>query len=372
MPPLRQLRGRTGGGAPRWWQTLALGRIAAALNEKGLAAPYDDPSHTKPAGRGWSAVQVHTMLRNERYTGRVVWNKREWVKDPVTKKRRPRLRPESEWVVKEDPELRIVPQDLWEAAQARHRTNGPRGGGVVNGKKKVRLLSGMLRCGICGSAMSIVGARGEWANYGCSAHHSKGDAICANGRLISERRVTEQVMTGLSEFVQSPQFQDYVEQSTAAADRAKRKTLGGDVQRLQAAVEAQAARAMRAGERFMESDGSQAMKAILQREEAKLRALQQQLSEASPREPKQAPPDYHKAGKAIEDILALVAVNPEGARVRLARFLSPVVLNPETDEATGKVDYAFDISLKNDSAALLAGGRVMPSVVDGLGCGGRI
>jgi hypothetical protein len=46
-------------------------------------------------------------------------------------------------------------------------------------------------------------------------------------------------------------------------------------------------------------------------------------------------------------------------------------MTPERDEETGEVDYTFDISLKNDSAAL-AGGRVTPSVVDGQSCGGRI
>jgi len=39
------------------------------------------------------------------------------------------------------------------------------------------------------------------------------------------------------------------------------------------------------------------------------------------------------------------------------------------DQETGELVYNFDISLKNDSASL-AGGRSVPSVVDGHGCGG--
>lgn len=52
--------------------------------------------------------------------------------------------------------------------------------------------------------------------------------------------------------------------------------------------------------------------------------------------------------------------------VREASSPSPD-LTPERDEETGKLDYAFDISLRNDSAAL-AGGRVIVET----GCGGRI
>jgi hypothetical protein len=46
------------------------------------------------------------MLRNERYAGRVVGNKQEWIK--VDGKRRPRLRPESEWKVRDEPALAII------------------------------------------------------------------------------------------------------------------------------------------------------------------------------------------------------------------------------------------------------------------------
>jgi len=43
----------------------ALGRIAATLNVEGVPAPYDGRGYSKPAGRGWAANQIHSMLRNE-------------------------------------------------------------------------------------------------------------------------------------------------------------------------------------------------------------------------------------------------------------------------------------------------------------------
>lgn len=92
-----------------------------------MPAPYDQIGYEKRAGRGWAKTQVRSMLRNERYLGVVVWNKREFFLDPVTKKRRSRLRPEKEWVKNVIPELRVVTDEVWAATQERHQTRS-RGG----------------------------------------------------------------------------------------------------------------------------------------------------------------------------------------------------------------------------------------------------
>ena len=59
------------------------------------------------------------MLANPIYIGKVIWNRREWVLNPETKRRVPKMRPESEWIVTEQPELRIIPQALWNRVQDR-------------------------------------------------------------------------------------------------------------------------------------------------------------------------------------------------------------------------------------------------------------
>ena len=52
----------------------------------------------------------------------MVWNRQRFLKDPDTGKRVTRLNPESEWVIKDVPELRIVDDELWQAVQARYAT----------------------------------------------------------------------------------------------------------------------------------------------------------------------------------------------------------------------------------------------------------
>jgi hypothetical protein len=43
------------------------------------------------------------MLQNERYIGRLIWNRSEWVKDPDSGKRTRRERPQDQWTVRECP-----------------------------------------------------------------------------------------------------------------------------------------------------------------------------------------------------------------------------------------------------------------------------
>lgn len=77
-------------------------------------------------GGTWCSSALHGvqakrtgMFNNEIYIGRVIWNKRQFTKDPDTGKRRATMRPESEWVITDAPELRIIPQDLWDRVKAR-------------------------------------------------------------------------------------------------------------------------------------------------------------------------------------------------------------------------------------------------------------
>lgn len=96
----------------------SLKKTAKRLMTEGVPRPR--------TGRGTSQfVWVHTcvreMLRRDLYIGRIIWNKRKYMKNPGTNKRVSRLRPEAEWVVIERPELRIVSDELWNAVQRRIR-----------------------------------------------------------------------------------------------------------------------------------------------------------------------------------------------------------------------------------------------------------
>ena len=143
------------------------------------------------------------MLRRDIYRGRVVWNKRKYKKRPGTNKRISVPRPESQWVVMDRPELRIVSQDLWDRVQINLKATAVRFPGMKPGLQNRStsvpyLFSGILKCGECGANLSILTGRGKSNNaaaYGCPHHVNRG--VCSNN-LYQRRDVLErQLLAGL-------------------------------------------------------------------------------------------------------------------------------------------------------------------------------
>jgi DNA invertase Pin-like site-specific DNA recombinase len=133
--------------------------IAFALNREGVHFPAQE-TQRGPHRRGWAVSAVRVILRNEKYSGVWVWNKRCFIKDPDTGRRRALPRPPEDWIRREHAERRIIDAALWEAVQERlafEKTYGvgpgqpPRGGAHV--AYSSYLLSGVLRCGGCGARM---------------------------------------------------------------------------------------------------------------------------------------------------------------------------------------------------------------------------
>ena len=78
-----------------------------------------------PRGTRWNASTIngnnargHGMLLNELYAGRIVWNKVRMVKDPATGKRISRINAKDQHRITEAPQLRIIDDAAWNAAQA--------------------------------------------------------------------------------------------------------------------------------------------------------------------------------------------------------------------------------------------------------------
>ncbi|WP_343211106.1 recombinase family protein, partial [Brucella sp. 10RB9214] len=184
--------------------------IARTLNEEGVPGPN---------GKLWSdtTIRGHVkrgtgLVNNELYIGRLIWNRLRYIKDPSTGKRVSRLNPESEWIITDVPELRIVGDELWQAARARqdevaqkfvnvreavrahHKQNR------LNGARRPKsLLSGLVFCGCCGGPYSLRGAD----RFACSNHISKG--ACSNSRTIPREELERRVLTGLWDKMMSPE-----------------------------------------------------------------------------------------------------------------------------------------------------------------------
>lgn len=98
----------------------SLRTIVHSLNDERVPSPSKGAG--KEAGRpGWGITTVRWVLRNERYLGRVVWNRLQFVKDPDTGKRRPVKRPNPNGLPLRSPSYRSSPTSFgarWRAAGA--------------------------------------------------------------------------------------------------------------------------------------------------------------------------------------------------------------------------------------------------------------
>lgn len=346
---------------------MSLGDLIKALNTERVPAPADGKPHK--AIRGWSKSLLFFVLRNERYVGQMVWNKRQWFRDPITKRRRYRERPESEWIRTEQPELAIIDRETWDRVHARNEENARASGKPGRTGYMDHMLSGLLRCGTCGSPLTIVSRSGKnglrWSNYGCGARHAKGETACSNRRTVSELRVNRAVLGALMEFVQSSDFTAWVEDAIRATEEAQTQPDDGGLRRLEVAVRTQEARVEKVASTLLEVGASEFLKAKLRQEEEKLREMRQALvTAATPKRVARPLPKItvHQVLAVLDDVGRIASEAPRQARDVLATVIEPVVLRPTPE------GYEAEIRLRSRTAALASGRPVF----DAVGCGGRI
>jgi site-specific DNA recombinase len=191
-------------------------RIAADLNRDGIPSP---------TGKRWNDTTIRGnrivssgILNCELYVGVIRWNRQRQLKDPDTGRRVLRLNPESQWIRTDAPELRIVPQDLWDATKARQdeltaryqnqietsaaamRTIKARNGGLNATHRPRTLLSGLVVCGCCGGSY----ARRGQDRYACT-NHVLGHR-CDNARTIARQVLETRVLAGLRDNMMTPEI----------------------------------------------------------------------------------------------------------------------------------------------------------------------
>jgi site-specific DNA recombinase len=188
--------------------------IAKHLNDCHAPCPRPRPSNGKPSG--WAPSSVRQVLIRPIYRGEILWGKTK-KRDPWGV-RRARRRPEREWLRIPAPALRIIPEELWQAAQERltavraaylRGTDGQLWGRPANGiESKYLLGGGLTRCGECGSSLYVVsrshGKRRVYL-YQCTANRLRGRTSCANNHLLWLEEADEEIVTKLLERVLVPE-----------------------------------------------------------------------------------------------------------------------------------------------------------------------
>ncbi|MBR0661673.1 recombinase family protein [Roseomonas oryzicola] len=196
--------------------------IAKRLNAEGIPGPRGG-LWSDGALRGHARVGTG-LLRNEIYVGRLVWNRRRWIKDPTTGRRLARQNAAEAVVAEDVPDLRIIDQELWdrvqvrlaEAARPQCSPAGQRSGDdqLWQYRRPRHLLSGKVVCGACGGGF-VASARDYLA---CKAAFRQG--ACDNAVRLRRPHLEAQVLAALgSELMQPDLVAEFVAEFTRELNR---------------------------------------------------------------------------------------------------------------------------------------------------------
>ena len=226
--------------------------ITAALNREGVPSPGSTRKRAEQRLRPWmpSAIagdrQRGTgILNNQIYIGRPNYNRFRWVRSASDSSRRRCLEnPSSEWIVRTEERLRIVPQPLWDRVQARQKARSETIGDKVRkgyqaalrsrpGRKPKYPFSGLLRCGLCGARFVMA----DRTHYACSSRVNGGKSACGSEVRIKRAVVERGLLGGIKSDLLSAEILADIEHETRRSLKAQKRAARPDPQRRAATEE---------------------------------------------------------------------------------------------------------------------------------------
>lgn len=156
-------------------------KIADMLNDQGV--------RTK-RGCQWSQNATCRILTNELYTGKIINGKQE-VTDFLTGQRTDR--DETQWMVVDRPDLRVVEPETFEMAQ---QIMADRGRAFKVDKERQSnkyLFSTLIKCKECGWSFrrTVRTYKNTYVRWVCSGHNGKGADSCPNAVTIDEEELIQ-------------------------------------------------------------------------------------------------------------------------------------------------------------------------------------
>jgi site-specific DNA recombinase len=319
--------------------------IAKRLNRAGISGPM---------GATWGPSTINGnrrrgtgILNNELYIGKLVWNRLRYVKDPATGKRRSRLNPEKDWIVKDVPEMRIVAQDLWEKVKTRQgkmtRDTRPdaRRRDFWQLQRPRYLLSGLIKCA-CGASYTKYGLN----RFGCAAARDR--ATCTNHLTIHIEEIETAILVGLKERLMEPAlFEEFAREFMAEVNRA-RSALASEKETLQRELARVAKQIDKLVEAIIEGADALALNAKLKVLEGEKAGLEDKLVATTDAKPLLHPALATIYRETVEKLEASLRQPDTGREAfELIRgLIDVIILMP--------VDGKLKIELRGDLAGILA------------------
>ncbi len=168
-------------------------RISGFLNERGLKTKRNCQ---------WSQNAVCRILTNELYTGKIINGKQE-VTDFLTGQRKEK--DETDWMVVERPELRIIEPETFEQAQQTMQARGKAFRVDKERQSNKYLFSTLIKCKECGWSFrrTVRTYKNTYVRWVCSGHNGKGADSCPNAVALDEEELIQTLQKYFSSLLES-------------------------------------------------------------------------------------------------------------------------------------------------------------------------
>ena len=316
--------------------------IAARLNAEGIASPR---------GGQWNASTINGnkarkngILYNELYTGFLIYNRQTFRKDPDTGKRVARPNPRDEWVVIEVPEMRIIPDDLWERAHKLKAALAPERPHFRRRAK--RLLSGLVFCGVCGGSYTVIGRD----RFGCTNHRESG--TCTNNRTIAVPKLERRLFDSLREQLLAPEAIARLIRKYHDALNARRAEMAQRRLKAEKALRDVVGRIARIVDAIAEGTDNQAMRSKMMELEQRRVALDAELRDlGEPVVVTMHPNVAEMYQRKVSDLQAALNSEESNARLRAINILRTLIVRIVLTPAEG--ERGLDVALSGQLAAFM-------------------
>lgn len=168
-------------------------RISGFLNERGLKTKRNCQ---------WSQNAVCRILTNELYTGKIINGKQE-VTGFLTGQRKEK--DETDWMVVERPELRIIEPETFEQAQQTMQARGKAFRVDKERQSNKYLFSTLIKCKECGWSFrrTVRTYKNTYVRWVCSGHNGKGADSCPNAVALDEEELIQTLQKYFSDLLES-------------------------------------------------------------------------------------------------------------------------------------------------------------------------
>lgn len=273
---------------------------------------------------------VRRMLMNEKYIGKWRFGQTTTIRDARGKKKQIPTRPDQQMVVVERPNLRIISQELWDAAQRRlqklkdiygmkpeHARRGP--------AKHYRLLyessllGGLIHCSRCGAPLHV-GSGGKIKRLRCPNYKA---GACDMGVTVRYEKAENAILDVLAEvFSRCPSWLSAAMEHTRAAVKELASRIPDETARCQRQlkeIQDEIDNIVAAIGKGLHSEAISERLAELEAQKPRLQAALEQLQEVNDVEAKM--PDQAWLNQQLENLRALLHADMS----ELARAMRPLL-----------------------------------------------